>query len=310
MRTLTAVILTFNESVHIERCIRSAKRVADDVLVVDSYSTDDTVDQARRLGARVLQNPWHNYASQMNWAISHGAIESAWVMRLDADEVLDERLAAVIRPRLARTDTEVGGFEFNCQVRFLGQPIRHGGMAPLWLTRLWRTGWARCETRWMDEHIVLSRGRVERMPGFLINENLKSLSSWTIKHNEYSSREAVDLLDLHYGLGLADPETVGLNRQARMTRWLKKHVYSPLPLGFRVWLYFLYRMILRCGFCDGSRGMLFHALQGLWYQLLVDAKIVEVELAMKQHGCDVREAVRRVMGINIGVQTAVSRGTR
>lgn len=304
LRTLTVVILTFNEALHIERCVRSAQRVADDVLVVDSYSTDDTTSRAGRLGARVMHHEWINHATKMNWALQNGDIRSHWVMQLDADEFLDERLVTCLRGALVAAADDIGGFEVNRRIRFMGREIRHGGMAPMWITRCWRNGWARCEVRWMDEHMVLLRGRVARLPGAVIDDNLNSLTWWTQKHNHYANREAVDLLDRRYGLGMADEMNPGLNRQARLKRWLKTRVYARLPLGLRPWLYFFYRTFLRLGVLDGPRGMMFHSLQGLWYRLLVDAKVAEVERAMSEGSCDVREAVRRVLGIELGSKAA------
>lgn len=297
--SLTVVILTYNEALHIERCIRSAQRIAREILVVDSHSTDDTVARAQQLGARVLQNPWINHATQMNWALQNGGIRSAWVMRLDADEFLDEALVAGLGPALAVAGDDVGGFEMNRLIRFMGREIRHGGMAPLWVTRIWRNGRARCEARWMDEHMVLSVGRVARLLGAIVDDNLNSLTWWTQKHNLYANREAVDLLDRRYRLGLADETSEGLNRQARLKRWLKTRVYARLPLGVRPWLYFFYRAVFRLGILDGARGMTFHTLQGLWYRLLVDAKVAEVERAMREDGDGLREAVRRVLGIEL-----------
>ena len=297
--TLTVLILTYNEALHVERCVRSAQRVADEVLVVDSYSTDATVDIARRLGARVLQNGWTNYATQLNWSLQNGSIHTDWVMRLDADEYLDDRLLGSLRRALSEAPEAVGGFEVNRRIRFLGREIRHGGMAPLWVTRVWRNGWARCEARWMDEHIVLSRGRISRLPGAIVDDNLNTLTWWTQKHNLYANREAVDLLDRRYGLGLAEPAESGLNRQARLKRWLKNRVYARLPLGVRPWLYFFYRTVLRLGVLDGARGMMFHTLQGLWYRLLVDAKVTEVERAMAERGCAAPDAIRQVLGIEV-----------
>ena len=297
--SLTVIILTYNEALHIERCIRSAQQVAREILVVDSGSSDETADRARTLGARVLQNPWTNHATQMNWALDHGHIRTDWVMRLDSDEFLDETLAGILMEALTAAPVDVAGFEITRRIRFMGREIKHGGMAPMWVTRLWRSGWARCESRWMDEHMVVSRGRVARLSGGIIDENLNSLTWWTQKHNAYASREAVDLLDAKYRLGLGDEGTEGLNRQARIKRWLKTRLYSRLPLGVRPWLYFFYRAFFRLGFLDGSRGMLFHTLQGLWYRQLVDAKVTEVEDAVLQRGCDIRKAIHDVLGIDL-----------
>jgi glycosyltransferase involved in cell wall biosynthesis len=297
--TLTVVILTYNEALHIERCILNAQRVADEVLVVDSYSTDATVPMARQLGARVLQNCWTNHATQLNWALQHGSIRAQWVMRLDADEFLSDQLLEALPRTLSEAPEDIGGFEVDRRIRFLGHEIRHGGMAPLWITRLWRSGWAHCEARWMDEHIVLTRGRISRLPGAIIDENLNTLTWWTQKHNLYANREAADLLDRRHSMGVAEQSAAGLNRQARIKRWLKAQVYARLPLGLRPWFYFFYRAVIRLGVLDGARGMMFHTLQGLWYRLLVDAKVAEVERAMAETGCAPSQAIREVLGIEM-----------
>ena len=295
---LTVLILTYNEALHIERCVQSAQRVADEVLVVDSYSCDDTAQRAHRAGARVLQNTWTNHAAQVNWALENGGIQSDWIIRVDADEVLDEELAHGLRQQLESAPVTTTGFEVNRRIRFMGSEIRGGGMAPLWILRIFRNGSARCEARWMDEHMVLSAGRAGRICGSLIDDNLKPLTWWTEKHNHYASLEAVDLLNQEYGLGWVDDVGANLNPQARAKRWAKRHVYGRLPVGVRPWLYFLYRMVMRLGILDGSSGITFHTLQGLWYRQLVDAKVREVKQAVTR-GCDISEAVRVVLGIDL-----------
>lgn len=307
--TLTIVVLTYNESMHIQRCIRRADLVADEILVVDSYSSDRTVELAESLGARVLVHPWLNYASQLNWALQNGGICTDWVMRLDADEVLDDELVATLKEQLACAGPEIGGLELDRRIRFLGQEIRHGGMAPMWVTRIWREGWAHCESRWMDEHMVLDRGRVARARGSLVDDNLNSLTWWTDKHNRYASREALDLLSGELGIGGARGGEGALNDQARAKRWLKTRAYSRLPLGVRAWVYYAYRMVLRLGVLDGRSGIAFHTLQGLWYRLLVDAKILEVRSLVRNEGKTLHEAVGQVLDIDPDeIGDSVSRG--
>ena len=305
MGQLTIIVLVYNENLHIERCINSAKKVADDVLIVDSYSTDNTLKIAHKLGARVLQNNWVNYATQLNWALNNGDIRTEWVMRLDADEYLDEKLITSLKETLSNALIHINGFEVNRKIYFMGREIRHGGMAPLWVTRFWRNGQAQCESRWMDEHIVLFSGHIARMSGAIVDENLNTLSWWTQKHNAYASREAVDLLDLRYHLGLADKTDSGLNSQARFKRWLKIKFYAHMPLGLRPWLYFFYRAILRLGILDGTRGMIFHTLQGLWYRMLVDAKVAEVERAINKNGLSLHDAIKSILNISHEVRQPV-----
>jgi glycosyltransferase involved in cell wall biosynthesis len=298
---LTVIILTFNEHLHIERAIRSAQQVAQDILVVDSFSTDDTVELARKLGARVLQHAWVNHSVQLNWALAQGDIHSDWVMRLDADEYLDGELIDIFPGILGGAKQDVGGFEVNRSIMFLGKPIRHGGMWPQWVLRVWRNGWAKCESRWMDEHVILKQGSALHVAGMIIDDNRNNLTWWVQKHNQYASREALVLLDQHFGLGLNESGVQGLGRQASLKRYLKKGLYARLPLQLRVWIYFLYRVVVRLGFLDGTRGMLFHSLQGLWYRLLVDGKVMEVIMVAERDGYTMVEAIERVLGISMNV---------
>lgn len=221
-------------------------------------------------------------------------------MRLDADEFLDKRLVSCLRDALMTAGEDVGGFEVNRRIRFMGQEIRHGGMSPMWVIRFWRNGWGSCENRWMDEHIVLAKGKVVRLPGAIIDENLNSLTWWTQKHNLYANREAVDLLNIRYEHSLVEESDVRLNHQARLKRLLKTKIYAKLPLGFRPWHYYFYCLILRFGFLDGSKGIMFHTLQGFWYRSLVDAKVAEVEDYLDKNHGSVREAILKVLNIDLG----------
>lgn len=301
--SLTAIILTFNERLHIRRCIENVRRVASAVVVVDSGSSDDTVAIARSLGATVLSNAFINHATQFNWALDHAPIETDWVMRLDADEYLDEALMARLPAALIGAPNEIAGFEARRPTTFLGRRIAHGGMAP-WLLRFWRRGAARCELRWMDEHMVLGLGVVRRLQGNIVDDNLNNLTWWTDKHNRYANREAVDLLLLRHRVARQAPVATQVSTGGGIKRLLKERVYVRLPLGVRPWLFFAYRIILLGGFLDGYRGLMFHTLQGLWYRQLVDAKVMHVEWLMRRDGCGFEQAIREVLGIDLSASSA------
>ncbi len=302
MASLTVIVLTLNEHLHIRRCIESVQGLAQRVVVVDSGSTDDTVQIARSLGATVLEHPFVNHAMQLNWALDHAPIETDWVMRLDADEYLDEALMARLPAALAEAPNEVAGFEARRPTTFLGRRIAHGGMAP-WLLRFWRRGAARCELRWMDEHMVLGPGNVRRLPGNIVDDNLNDLTWWTDKHNRYANREAVDLLLLQHGAGGGAPDATQVPAGGGVKRLLKERVYARLPLGVRPWLFFAYRIIVLGGFLDGYRGLMFHTLQGLWYRQLVDAKVMQVKWLMRRDGCGFEQAIREVLGIDLSASS-------
>ena len=293
---ITAIILSFNESLHIERCLQSVIPFVHRVVVVDSHSTDNTRQLAVSMGADVFQNSWVNHSAQFNWALDNAAIDTPWVLRLDSDEVLTDELADMLSVTCASATNNVAGFTVNRQIHFLGRWIRHGSIYPLHMLRLFRFGRGRCEQRWMDEHIVVD-GDVEHVNADVVDDNLNNLSWWTEKHNGYATREVIDIL-LNENTEKKKP-TVAMSRQARLKRWLKESVYGRLPLGIRPTLYFFYRYVLRLGFLDGWQGMVFHVLQGFWYRFLVDAKLMEVRSLMKKEGLPAEEAIERLHGIRI-----------
>ena len=295
---LTTLILTRDEERHIARAMGSVAGLGGRVVVVDSGSTDRTVEIARALGAGVLTHPWRNYATQFNWGLGQLPEDTGWVLRLDADEVVTPELAAQIAAILPTLGPEVEGVVVGRRMAFMGRVIRHGGLFPIRVLRLFRHGKGRCEDRWMDEHIKVA-GQVADLSGEILDDNLNSLTWWTEKHNAYASREVVDLLNLEFGFLPRDaPADLGPG-QAGRKRWLKERVYARLPGGLRALAYFLYRYILRGGFLDGREGLAFHVLQGFWYRFLVDAKLAEVRGVMRRDGRDAPAAIREALGMDV-----------
>ena len=296
---ITVIILTFNEQIHLARCIKSLSDLASEVVVVDSFSTDKTKDIAISLGARVLEHDFVNQAQQFNWALTQLGVNTDWVLRLDADEYLTPELIAEIKDRLSGIGPDIDGVYCSRRMTFQGHFIRHGGVFPVRVLRLFRYGRGECENRWMDEHIKVA-GATMDFKGELIDDNLNSLSWWTDKHNKYANREAVDLLNLEYGFMPHDSVAqLRGGSQAGFKRWLKERVYARLPVGFRAFAYFFYRYFIRLGFLDGQAGTAFHFLQGFWYRYLVDAKVAEVRRYMRNHGCDLRVAIEQVLEIKV-----------
>ena len=301
MSLLTAVILTFNEEKHIARAIASVVGIAGRVVVVDCGSTDATTEIATRLGAQVLTNPWINYATQFNWALDHLPQDTVWVLRLDADETVTDTLQAQIKIGLELLTQTIVGVYVSRRMAFLGRVIRHGGVFPVRVLRLFRHGHGRCENRWMDEHIVVA-GPTADFPGEILDDNLNPLNRWTEKHNTYASREVIDILNLDYQF--MPHETIASlrsGRQAAIKRWIKERAYSQLPRGLRAMVYFLYRYVLRLGFLDGFEGTAFHILQGFWYRFLVDAKLYEVRRHMERTGADAPSAISTVLNIQLPI---------
>lgn len=272
---ISAIILTYNEEKHITRCIRSLSGIADEIFVIDSYSTDNTVRLASSLGAKVYQNPWKNYASQFNWALENCPIRSTWVWRIDADEFIEES-GGPVRPQIEKLPDVITGIYIKRKIVFLDRELLHGGWFPVWHLKIWRYGKGYCENRWMDEHIKLTEGESAKIDCNQIDWNLNDLSWWTQKHNSYASREVIDMLDTKYTIfseNQIPPRLFGSDEQRK--RWLKIR-YVNLPLFVRPLLNFIYRYFFRLGFLDGKQGLIWNFLQGFWYRFLVDTKIYEL----------------------------------
>jgi len=272
---LAIVILTKDEQENLPWTLESVAGLEPEVFVVDSGSTDATVQIAGRAGAHVVHHAFTSHADQLNWALENLPISAPWVMRLDADERLTPELVRELVSTLTTAPDDLSGFLVNRRVYFWGKWIKHGGYYPTWLFRVWRRGTARSEARWMDEHMVSSRGRLEKLRYDIIDENHKGLTFWTDKHNRYADREVKDVLASDRARQAIDVEG-----QARRRRWLKQNLYARSPRFARALGYWFLRYFVLLGFLDGKPGLVFHFLQGFWYRFLVDAKLEERRLAV------------------------------
>lgn len=295
---LTVIILTLNENMHIERCIKSILSFTDNVLVIDSLSNDDTVAICEKMGVDIFSNPWPgNHAKQFQWALEHCKIETEWVMKLDADEVVMPELASEIKSKLSCIPSDINGIFIKRRVHFFGKWIRHGGYYPTWLMRIWRFKFGIMEQRWMDEHIKLFSGGTIGFENDIIDDNKNNLTWWTQKHNDYATREAADILNTVFQFKKYDEVIPKINgTQEQRKRWLKIK-YSSLPLFLRPFLYFIYRYFLRFGFLDGKKGLIWHFLQGFWYRFLVDAKIFEIYASAGKDKVSIRKFLKDQYGI-------------
>ena len=279
MLDLTIIILTHNESLHIARALSSVAGIASQVFVIDSGSTDDTVQQATARGALVLHHPFVNYAKQFQWALDNAPITGKWVMRLDADEIIEPDLAREITEKLPTLPADVAGINLDRKHIFMDRWVRHGGRYPLRLLRIWRHDQGRIEDRWMDEHMVVWGGSTVTFKGGFADHNLNNLSFFTDKHNKYATREAIDALNQKLALFPRDEalNSASASVQASFKRWAKEGVYNRLPFTVSATLYFLWRYFFQLGFLDGRSGLVYHFLQGYWYRFLVGAKKMELE---------------------------------
>lgn len=279
-KVITLIVLTYNEEVHIRRCITSAQALKARVIVVDSFSSDLTSEFCLDLGVEFYKNPFVTQAQQFQWAMDNCDIDTKWVLRLDADETIDSTLIDNILDFISSDGNGHNGAIFHRKHIFLGRWVKYGGRYPLPMLRLFRHGTAHVEQRWMDEHIVLDSGTSTLLKGGFEDDNLNSATWFIDKHNKYATREMVDIMLKRLKPEEDETITTGTGLAIRAKRFIKQNIYMKLPYFLRPFLYFIYRYFFQFGFLDGASGFAYHFMQGFWYRALVDLKCMEVEKLM------------------------------
>ena len=284
---ITLIVLSYNEEIHIARCLMRIAPHVERIVVIDSHSTDKTVEIARAHGAEVLAHPFKNHADQFRWGLEAAAPTTPWVMRIDCDEYFEDGAWPALARLLPTLGEDVGGVEVRRKFIFRERWIKHGRYYPVVLLRLWRHGAAEMEQRWMDEHMTLVRGRAVLLEGGdLVDHNLAGIDAWTAKHNRYATLAMVDAINREQPLFAEDRRLEAASGAAARNRYLKNSIYGRAPLYFRALLLFLYRYVVRLGFLDGRSGLVFHVLHGFWLFWLIDAKIDEARDFIRDHGLD------------------------
>lgn len=285
---ITTIILTYNEELHIRRCLENVCPFSKKVYVIDCFSSDKTcMICAEFPEVEVVQHKWPgNQAAQYNWAIDNLTIDTEWTFRIDADEYLMPELVKEIDKKLPNLPKEVTGLELKRRHIFMGKFVKHG-IYPVIMMRICRTGYGRFADRLMDEHMVLNQGMSIVLDNDFCDHSLINISDYCRKHLNYAEREAAVVLDETYGLshddivkGMSDlREDESLGKQAE-GKHKKKNTYNNLPLFWRSFAYFCFRYFLKGGFLDGKEGFVFAFIQGWWFRMMVDVKILEVRKAM------------------------------
>ena len=271
----TVVVLTFNEEQNLAACLDSVRSWAANVFVVDSGSTDATVEIADARGATVVTHPFETHARQWQWALATLPISTDWVLALDADQQVSAELAAAIETHVAAPGEARGAFVCRRQV-FRGKWIRFGGYYPKYLLKLFRRDAVTIDEGDLVDHHFTVADRTVKLDGDLIedNRNEARIADWTAKHNRYAvlqARQEIQERRNRSRLGVA-----ALTGAPDVRIRYLKQVWAGLPLFARPCVYVFYRYILRFGFLDGKQGFVFHVLQGFWYRLLVDINIDEL----------------------------------
>ncbi|MFA9220791.1 MAG: glycosyltransferase family 2 protein [Sediminibacterium sp.] len=220
---LSVVLITINEGHHIAKCLKAAQAVADEIIVIDSGSTDDTVEVCKAYGARVITHPWCGYSEQKNFGNKHASFD--WILSLDADEVLNEALIQSILKWKHAPQSAC----FKRMTNYCGTFIKHGGWYPDVKVRLFN----KQETNW--------KGTIHEVLRGLSKENTFLLEGDCLHYSYYS-------VDQHYAQAekFTSIQAEDLFQQGKKSSWFKR-VFSPISK-------FVVDYFFRLGFLDGKAG--------------------------------------------------------
>ena len=275
---ISVVILTYNEEINIGACLESVKDLSDDIIIVDSGSTDNTLAIVANYSTSVYHHAFENYSKQRNWALEQVNAKYPWILNLDADHRLTKEVINELKERFIKgIPPHINGFMASRRTMFLGRWIRHGGHYPVYHGILFRKGFGACENKEYDQHFVI-QGESEVLKGDVIDIITDSLTTFISRHNKWATLEANDILNMAQKEGKIKPDKHGNVMEQRRYQRMKYYSY---PIFWRVFLYSFYRYIIKRGFLDGKPGLIFHFLQGFWFRFLVDAKIYELKQDQK-----------------------------
>lgn len=274
---ISVIILTHDEESNIGNCIRSIADWVGEIFVVDSGSTDGTLEIVNQYTHNVFRHAFENYSRQRNWAQVNLPIHYDWVFHVDADERVSPELVIKLKAFFSEGSQNQGiaGVLVRRRIEFLGRHIKHGGIYPTYHCRIFQKDRGRCETREYDQHFLVD-GPTIRIEGDIIEATASSLFSWTSRHNRWAQMEAFNLIKKNSltKAGMVEAKLLGSPIERR--RWLRTY-YEKSPIFLRALVYFFLRYFIRGGFLDGIPGLIYHVLHGFWFRFYVDACYFEMK---------------------------------
>jgi exosortase/archaeosortase family protein len=284
MADFTIIILTLDEEVHLPRLLESIGELHARICVMDSGSTDHTLDICKRNNIEVSYRAFDNHPKQWDAALKKFRIVTPWIIGLDADHVVSPELLGMLKGFKKEDYAGIDGIYFNRKNHYRGKWIKHGGYYPVYLLKMFRSGVGFSDLNEnMDHRFIVPGKTIIWKKGHLIEENLKEndLRFWIAKHNRYSDLLAEEECGRIQNLRTQFTKRRYWGSPNERKAWLKDF-WSKLPRYLRPFLYFGYRMTIQLGFLDGKRGIIFHFLQGFWFRLIVDIKIEERQARLVQ----------------------------
>lgn len=278
------IILTYNEEIHLPRLLNSINELNAPIYILDSGSTDKTVEIAQKFNAEVKTNPFINHPKQWDFALNNFKIKTPWTIGLDADQIISPELYELLKKFNPLDYQDIDGIYFNRKNYFRGKWIRFGGMYPKYLLKMFKTGVGYSDINENMDHRFITPGKkIIWKKGHILEENLKEneIRFWIDKHNKYSDLVAIEEVERLQNIRSQTNKRNLFGPPDERMAFLKS-IWWKLPLGWRPFFYFFYRMILQLGILDGKTGIMFHFLQGFWFRTIVDIKIDEIKRKIVQ----------------------------
>lgn len=260
---VTAILLTLNEEENLPRALESLVKWAEDIFLVDSLSTDRTVEIALERSVSIVQRPFTDFGDQWNWALRRLPIHTPWTIKVDPDELLSDDLVAEVE-RLLAGEPEHAAYELRRRLWFMGKPLNQYQ----WVLRLWRTGSCRFSETIVNEHPLVD-GSIGRLRGLLEHFDSPTLHRWYDKQNHYGTMEAI--MRVRGDSLAAEPRLFGTTLERRM---FLKSLFPRLPLRYH--LLWLYLALVKGAVLAGSAGLTWSRLR-VEVQRAIDLKACEMK---------------------------------
>jgi glycosyltransferase involved in cell wall biosynthesis len=272
------IIITYNEEIHLGRLLQSISELDARIFILDSGSTDKTLEIGRQYGAEFLQHAFENHPRQWDYALKNFEVKTPWVICLDADQVVTPELKNRLNNFKDEDYSAINGIYFNRKNFFKGRWIKHGGYYPFYLLKMFRYAVGYSDINENMDHRFIVPGKTEIWKdGVILEENLKenNIRFWIDKHNRYSDLVAQEEVERIMQLRTQTIQPRFWGSPDERTAW-RKQLWWRLPRYVRPMIYFTQRLIFQLGILDGRTGVIFHFLQGFWFRLIVDIKIDEI----------------------------------
>ncbi len=278
--TISAIILTYNEEIHLDRLLVKLSKVCNKLFIVDSGSTDQTLQIAAKYNAEVIYNKFENHPKQWHFALTTCKVTTPWVICLDADHFLsDELLQKLEHFSDENIDKDVNGIFLNRHNYFQGSRLKFGGYRNFYMLKLFRTGKVHSDLNENMDHRFIVEGKLIVWKDAVLNEeNLKEndIDFWLQKHIKYSSLVAEEEWERRTGIRKQNVKRSLFGNPNEKKAYLK-NIWWSMPLFMRPYLYYFYRFIILGGFLENRTGRTFHYLHAFWFRYLIDIKLYQIK---------------------------------